>query len=165
MIIFLIRHVNFPTWLRRCDQQGFLYLVFTNESNMVNKVEALYPLGASDHISLNISLVLYTESSINRPSFNYVNGDFVSLRSMIKDVNLTNRVQACDNINDMWDWFHKAIANLFVPVRGKSAANNKKQWMTKELKNHVKKKTKVWNTYLAAKSFSNWTFKKRIATV
>ena len=30
--------------------------------------------------------------------------------------------------------------------------------MTKELKNLVKKKTKVWNTYFGAKSFSNWTF-------
>ena len=32
--------------------------------------------------------------------------------------------------------------------------------MTKELENHVKKKTKAWNTYLGAKSFSNWTFYK-----
>ena len=80
-------------------------------------------------------------------------------------MNLTIRVQACDNINDKWDSFHKAIANgahLFVPVKRKSAANNKKQWMTKELKNHVKKNTKVWNTYLGAKSFSNWTFYEKI---
>ena len=32
----------------------------------------------------------------------------------------------------------------------------------KELKNLVKKKTKVWNTYLGAKSFSNWTFYMKI---
>ena len=42
---FLIQHVNFPTRLRCCDQQSLLDLVFTNESNMVDKVEALYPLG------------------------------------------------------------------------------------------------------------------------
>ena len=34
--------------------------------------------------------------------------------------------------------------------------------MTKELKNLLKKKSKVWNTYLGAKSFSNWTFYKKI---
>ena len=34
--------------------------------------------------------------------------------------------------------------------------------MTKELKNLVKKKTKVWNTYLGAKSFSNWNFYRKI---
>ena len=65
----------------------------------------------------------------------------------------------------MWDCFHKAIAdgvNLFVLVKRKSAVKNKKQWMTKELKNLVKKKTKVWNTYLGAKSFYNWTFYKMI---
>ena len=33
--------------------------------------------------------------------------------------------------------------------------------MTKELKNLLKKKSKVWNTYLGAKSFSNWTFYKK----
>ena len=73
--------------------------------------------GTSDHISLNITLAFYTESSINHPSFNYFNGDFVSLRSMINYINLTNRVQACDNINDKWDCSHKTIAdgvNLFV---------------------------------------------------
>ena len=33
--------------------------------------------------------------------------------------------------------------------------------MTKELKNIAKKKSKVWNTYLGVKSFSNWTFYKK----
>ena len=51
---------------------------------------------------------------------------------------------------------------LFVLVKRKSAVKNKKQWMTKELKNLVKKKTKVWNTYLSVKSFSNWTFYQKI---
>ena len=46
---------------------------------MVDKVEALCPFGASDHISLNITLALYTEGSNNRPSFIYFDGDFVSL--------------------------------------------------------------------------------------
>ena len=40
---FLIQHVNIPTKLRGCDQQSLLDLVFTNESNMVDKVEALCP--------------------------------------------------------------------------------------------------------------------------
>ena len=30
------------------------------------------------------------------------------------------------------------------------------------MKNRVNKKPKVWNTYLGAKSFSNWTFYKKI---
>ena len=55
---FFIQHVNFPTRLRGCDQQSLLDLVFTNECNMVDEVEALCPLTASDHISLNITLVL-----------------------------------------------------------------------------------------------------------
>ena len=118
MIIFLF---SIPARLRGCYQQSFLDLVLTNESNMVDKVEALCPLGASGHISLNIALVLYTESSINRPSFSYFKGNFVSLRSMFMDVNLTNSVQACDNLNDKWECFHKTIAdgvNLIVPVKG-----------------------------------------------
>ena len=42
---FLIQHINFPTKLRGCDQQSLLDLVFTNETNMVDKVEASCPLG------------------------------------------------------------------------------------------------------------------------
>ena len=123
---------------------------------------------ASDHISLNITLVLYTESSINCPSLNYFKGDFVSLRLMIKDVNQTNRVQACANINDKWDCFHKTIADgvsLFVPVKRKSAAKIKKQWITKELKNLVKKKTKAWITYFGANHFLIELYTRRIARV
>ena len=62
---------------------SLLDLVFTNESNMADKVEALCPLRASDHILLSIALVLHTDIRINHPSFNYFKGDFVSLRSMI----------------------------------------------------------------------------------
>ena len=83
-------------------------------------------------------------------------GDFASLRSIINDINLTNRVQACDNINDKWDCFRKTIAdgvNHFFPAKRKSAVKDKKQWMTNELKNLVKKKTKSWNTNLGAKYF------------
>ena len=85
---------------------------------------------------------------------------------MIKDIILTNHVQACANINDKGECFYKTIAdgvNLFVPVKMKSADKNNKQWITKELKNHVKKKTKALNTYLDAKSFPNWTFYKKIS--
>ena len=87
---------------------------------MVDKVRALCPLGASDHISLNIILALYAEGSTNRPSLDYFTDEFVSLKSVIKDVNLTNHVQGCDNINDKWDCFHIPItdgANLFATVR------------------------------------------------
>ena len=98
-------------------------------SKMVDKVEVLRSLAVSGHISLNITHVLYTESSINHTSFNYFEGNFVSLRSIIKDANLTNCVQACDTINDKWDCFHKTIAddiNIFVPVKRKSSIKNKK---------------------------------------
>ena len=100
---------------------------------MVDKVEALCPLGASDHMSLNITLVLDTGSSINRHSFNYFKGDFVSLRSLINNVKLTDRVQACDNFNDKWDCLHKSFAdgvNLFVLVKRESVVKNKIHWMT-----------------------------------
>ena len=59
----------------------------------------------------------------------------------------------------MWDCFHKTIADgvyLFVPVKSTSAVGNRKQWMTRELKNLVKKKTKAWNTSVCVESFSNW---------
>ena len=107
----------------------------------------------------------HAESSINHTSFYHLNGDFVSLRSMINDINLTNPVQDCDDINDKWDCFHKTIAdceNIFVPVKRKSADRNKKQWKTKELKNLAKKKAKELNTYLGTKSFYNWTFYEKI---
>ena len=135
---------------------------------MVDKVEALCPLGASYHISLNITLVFYTESSNSRPSFNYFKGYFVSLRSTIKDVYQTNRVQAYDIINDKWECFRKTIANvayLSVPVNRKSAVKNKKQWMKKELKNLVEKKLKHGVLIWVPNYFLIGIFIRRFVTV
>ena len=81
---------------------------------------------------------------------------------MIKDANLTNRVQACDNINDKWECFHKAIADgvdFFVPVKRKSTMKTIDE---KRIEEPARKKTKVWNTYLSAKSFYNWTLYDKI---
>ena len=78
-------------------------------------------------ITLNTTLALFEESSINHRYLSNFKGDFASLRSMTKNVKLTSRVQSCDNISDKWVCFHKTIAdgvNLFDPVKGKSTVIN-----------------------------------------
>ena len=63
---------------------------------------------------------------------NYFKVDFVSLKTIINDINLTNRVQACDNNDDKWECFDKTIADGVIHsglVRRKSAARNRKQWL------------------------------------
>ena len=97
---FLNQYFNFPRRLRGCDQQSPLGMVFATQTNMVDKFDASCSLWAGDHVSLNITLALCTRSSINRPSLDYINGDFGSLRLMIIEANLKSHVQACDAISD-----------------------------------------------------------------
>ena len=62
--------------------------------------------------------------------FNYFKVDFVSMKTIINDINLTNRVQACDNNDDKWECFHKTIADGAIHSgleRRKSAVRNRKQ--------------------------------------
>ena len=76
------------------------------------------------------TLVHYTECSINRSYLNYYKVDFVSLKTIINDINLTNRVQACENNDDKWECFHKTIADGVIHsglARRKSAVRNRKQ--------------------------------------
>ena len=59
--LFLFQHVCKPTRFRLNESPSLLYFIFTNESDMINNLLYLPPLGNSDHICMEFNLMCYTE--------------------------------------------------------------------------------------------------------
>ena len=57
---FWFQHVKHPTRLGQGKEPSVLNLIFSNEENMVEKVNFLSSLGKSDHLVLTFNLVCYT---------------------------------------------------------------------------------------------------------
>ena len=59
--LFLFQHITDPTRFRQGDTPSLLDLVFTNELDMINKMNYLLPLGNSDHVCIQFNMVCYSE--------------------------------------------------------------------------------------------------------
>ena len=56
---FWFQHVKQPTRVRQGNEPSVLDLIFSNEENMVEKVNFLSSLGKSDHLVLTFNLICY----------------------------------------------------------------------------------------------------------
>ena len=65
---FLYQHVTEPTRIREGQEPSILDLVFTNEQNMVDKIDYSHSLGKSDHIMLNFNFILYSGLKKQNPT-------------------------------------------------------------------------------------------------
>ena len=56
---FLFQHVKQATRMRHNQQDSILDLILTNEENMIDNMKFLPPLGKSDHVTIQFSLITY----------------------------------------------------------------------------------------------------------
>ena len=76
--IGLFQHATSPTRFRG-TQQSCLDLVFTNEDEMIDKVDELPPLGKSDHAcqkwELSLGEIIFRNTEVPRRNFKRANWD------------------------------------------------------------------------------------------
>ena len=63
--MYWTQHIDQPTRIRGTDTPRIIDLVLTNEINMIERIEYLPPLGASEHITIEAKQNLYTEVNQN----------------------------------------------------------------------------------------------------
>jgi len=78
--LLLLQHVNFATRARGTDTPHLLDLVITDD-NFIQKIDALEPLGKSDHVVLVIETNFSSYRSPLEQKLNYDKGDYETLRS------------------------------------------------------------------------------------
>ena len=84
-IVFGINMCKIIRALRLNQQPSVLDLIMSNEEDMVEGLEYLSPLGASDHKVLTFQFNCYCSHSKNSSThFNYYKGDYESMRQELK---------------------------------------------------------------------------------
>ena len=72
--------MNFPTRARGTDTPHLLDLVITDDQ-LINNIDALAPLGKSDHVVLMMETNMFNSVSRAEQKFNYNKGDYDALRT------------------------------------------------------------------------------------
>ena len=105
----LYNHVTEPTRFRQCNVPSILDLIITNDELMIESVQYLPPLGASDHCCLYFDFVCFASSPMDSNHL-CLRTDYNLLRDLIKDTNLLPN-DSCDP-EVVWHYFSTTLKNL-----------------------------------------------------
>jgi len=129
--LFLYQHVGENTRHRVGQSSSRLDLIFSNEANMVNDLEYMPPLGASDHACLLFKFTCYTDcKQSDEPRPNFFKGNYPAMKSNLEQVvwdDICNQ-----DLNTYWDNFHYTISALVsdhVPLVKPSKRAKKQPWL------------------------------------
>lgn len=142
---YLIQHITQPTRFRENQQESCLDLIFTNEEMMVDSLEYLPSLGASDHLVLMFNYVCYIPpDSAGPPKYNFFKGDYVAMREALGD--MVWEFNMCNSTDDIWislvEYLNTLISN-FVPLSLRSYSY-RKPWMNSITAEVIDRKRRAW---------------------
>ena len=159
---FLYQHVLEPTRCRVGHKPSTIDLIFTNESEMINTIEYMSPLGKSDHSILKFDYNCYTSHGSNqKPRYRYDKGDYTMIKDYLtRDWELEfNEVQ--QDCEQQWNILLKHIEfakELYIPTR-----SGPPKWRTKgvtplDMKciEQIKRKRRCWQRYIETREDSKW---------
>lgn len=167
---FLHQHVSFPTRFREGQTPTLDDLVFTNETEMIDNLDQLDPLGASDHIGLSF----ITKFDTNTPPTiktvsNYNKGNYTAMKDMLS-IDWDDELRGL-SVQEMTDRINEAITsavNKWVPKKIINTNTKKKPlWMNHHALLKVKKKHHAWIRYLNTKDgqdYQRYVSARNIAT-
>ena len=157
---YLFQQVTEPTRLREGQSPSILDLVFTNEENMVDKINYQPGLGKSDHVVLDFNFNCFIEkNSTTQKKYNFNKGDYNSCKNQLSSIDWS--VMQGLNLVDSWKYFAELIVDLidkFIPVS--KVSNDKlkpKPFLTQQCKDAIKIKHRKWKKYKYCKSEENFS--------
>ena len=151
---YLTQHITEPTRYRHGQTPTRDDLVFTNEEDMVEQLQLLDPVGASDHLSISMKLVYTTENEAAfRETLDYNKADYVAMRDMLnKDWEEILRGKSTQEMADIIQTDILEAARRHTPTK---RINNSKipkpPYMNREALRRVKRKHSTWIRYLNTK--------------
>ena len=138
-----------PTPYREGKESSNLYLILTNEEEMVNEINLLTGLGKSDHLVIDFSLIFDTKEESNVCStdkLNFFRGNYNEIRHQLS---LRNWHQELNGLNLLQSWqrFAELNINLIknnIPVNKPNQEGNKNiPFLTRPCFDAMKTKRKV----------------------
>ena len=156
--LFLYQHVEETTRHRMGQSPSRLDLLFTNEVGMINDLEYLPPIGASDHVCLVFKFICYTETKMAEdPRPNFFKGNYSAMK---EDFNQTSWKDVDSaNIETFWENFLVTINSAIdkhVPKVKLSKKCKKKPWLNRDSIVAIQKKKSAWKKYIHCKTDTNF---------
>ena len=124
----LFQHVTEPTHYRLNTTANILDLVFTNEDGMINNIEYLPGIGASDHLCLQFNFICYSSpASTNRPKYNLNQADFSRMRELLQALDWNDLLDTLD-ICSAWELFGNAFTDIINDCIPKYVPRKRKKY-------------------------------------
>ena len=77
---------------------------------MIDRIKYLPPLGKSDHVIIQISLISYiSRFGLQTEKLNFFKGDYENIRSILKDIKWEERITKAMNLQESWKCFTDII--------------------------------------------------------
>ena len=153
------QHVTAPTRYREGANPSTLDLIFSNEENLIDKLEYQSPLGKSDHSLLSFEVKIQNKSNYKpRTVYNYDKGNYVN---MIKDLstNWQNEfIQCGQDIGSQWDLLKakiKSSQEKHIPTYKTSENHYLKKGkipLNENIRKEIRKKHRCWQRTYETKS-------------
>ena len=148
----LYQCVSFPTHLNANGSLGSLLdLVLVSDPDLVTSVEALPPLGTSDHLPVlcHLSVCSPRRSSAGRLVWCYEKADFGKLNKSLSqaDWSAVFSAHSVDNAWDAWERIFLAHVRKSVPCKKVKHVKPRKPWMTASIECAIKAKHAAFRAY------------------
>lgn len=146
---FLYQFIDRPTRHMYRQSSNILDLCLTDKPEIINSIHYCSNLGASDHVSLFISLDCDASYDVsNTVKRNYHKGDYEAIRLELSKINW----EIIDNMstNESYTFFSDKICECvekYVPIVNPKKMK-KGKWMDSDCMKSVKRKYKKWQTYV-----------------
>ena len=150
--LFLLQHVCNPTRFRQAVSLSLLHLVFTSEKDMVANPSYLLPLGNSDHICLQFSVLCYSEYDVsNNIRYNIGAANIDMMKEAIGNIDWESILDPLDT-NDAWLLFKCIMQNLIDKHVPTCRPKERKNWYTTPEVFNLKKNNKLWKKHRSTRS-------------
>ena len=107
----LYQHVKQYTRSRSDQNPSILDLILTNETNMVDSLRSLNPLGKSDHTVLLFDYVCYGVNSHNLEKYNYFSGNYDMIRKELSNT-WSLLPGTNESVNEVWARLENKLIGL-----------------------------------------------------
>ena len=147
------QHITEPTRQRGDDIPTTLDLVFTNEENMIDKLEINAPLGKSDHSVITFDFVAETPPQAPKVQVLFDKGDYTKISAMLNEVNWEDEMKKFEgDVEAQWKFLkdiHDEAVKTYIPtktlqVNGKRPKKFQIPYTEENLRK-FKKKNKLWS--------------------
>ena len=158
---FLHQHISNPTRIRGSQTPTQDDLVFSNDTDMVQQLEHLDPLGGSDHVGIELMFLFeYTLQNENQVTLNWNKADFAKMKTLLSQDWTT--LLADKTTQEAFDIFSSNITSAIeesVPTRVSNPTTKrfKPLWMNNAALKKAKKKYHAWIRYLNTKAGQDYT--------